>query len=80
MSSRKGADRCADRSDDIDGAGISIASPADGSEVVNEAGAVLVEGRAGFEVREAVGYEIVVVIDVSGSTAQQSLFTSSPPM
>ncbi len=67
-----GVDRCADRSDDVDGAGISISSPDDGSEVTNEAGEVLVEGRAGFEVRESVGYEIVVVIDVSGSTAQPS--------
>ena len=64
--------RCEDRKPDSDGAGILVSQPAADSEVVNEAGRVTVAGRVGFEERESIGYEIVVVIDISGSTAQPS--------
>ena len=65
-----GGDRCSDRAPDADGAGIEIESPAPGSRVENRVGEARVVGRVSFEEREAAGYEIVIVIDVSGSTWQ----------
>lgn len=64
--------RCADRERDPDGAGVSIVSPAPGTVVTNEENRADIEGRVGFGQREAVGYEILIAIDVSGSTQQPS--------
>ena len=65
-----GADRCQQRQPDPDGAGVAIAWPEAGSEIVQESDSITLRGHAGFEARESVGYEIFVVIDVSGSTAE----------
>lgn len=69
-SRESGGDRCRDRTPDADGAGIEIESPAPGSRVENHLGQARVVGRVSFEEREAAGYEIVIAIDVSGSTWQ----------
>ena len=52
------------------GAGIRIVAPVPGSRVENEEGETKVSGRISFEAREAAGYEIVIAVDVSGSTWQ----------
>jgi hypothetical protein len=69
---KDGADRCRDRTRDEDGAGVVITSPTPGEEVTNQENRVDVEGRIGFGEREAEGYEILIAIDVSGSTQQPS--------
>lgn len=65
-----GRNRCEDRAEDHDGAGIEIDEPKPGTRVENSAAEVSVGGRVSFEEREAAGYEIVIAIDVSGSTWQ----------
>lgn len=68
----EGGSRCADRESDADGAGVEISFPASGATVMNPEDHAGIEGRVGFGEREAVGYEIVIAIDVSGSTQQPS--------
>ena len=69
-SRESGGDRCMDRAADNSGAGIRIVTPIPGSRVENEEGETKVSGRISFEAREAAGYEIVIAVDVSGSTWQ----------
>ena len=69
---RDGKGRCADREGALDGAGVEISSPRPGALVMNEEDHAEIEGRVGFGEREAAGYEILIAIDVSGSTQQPS--------